>query len=272
MTIGPAPGQKRVKLDPLTSCVSQIHIRFDDTTLSTATCCFWKQNNEFYLVTNWHNVTGKDARTLSHIDEKNVSEPNNFIFRGFADGDLNRIIQISLDLYDSDQEPLWLEHPVFSNKVDVICIRLSSEVENNVFPINERTNGPITAVVSDDVFVLGFPLGISIETTALWKRATVASEPDFDIQGLPMIYVDTATSRGMSGSPVVRQGSSGYMADGKFMTLFDPISSFVGLYSGRVVHSGSLDAQLGIVWKKQAIEDIIRGNQRGNRRRWKKWE
>ena len=42
-------------------------------------------------------------------------------------------------------------------------------------------------------------------------------------------------------------------------TRLDTICGFAGVYSGRIQGKSALDAQLGIVWKKEVIEEIIEG-------------
>jgi hypothetical protein len=62
----------------------------------------------------------------------------------------------------------------------------------------------------------------------------------------------------MSGAPVIA------IADGEFDVEGMPpayrlpgrVYRFVGVYSGRL-GKGEMEAQLGIVWKAQAIDDII---------------
>ena len=41
----------------------------------------------------------------------------------------------------------------------------------------------------------------------IWKRGSIASEPEIPIDGKPMFYIDTATRQGMSGAPVFAQTS-----------------------------------------------------------------
>ena len=243
-------------------------MRFDDTPLSTGTAFFWEESGKCYLVTNWHNLSGRDANTLKHLNTKSAAEPNRAAFQIFFGRDLNNRGHSVVELYAHDGFPIWLEHPKHRNLVDVVCIPLPDETSANVFPINQALNAQLTAKIADEVFVIGYPLGLSVETTPIWKRASVASEPDFDINGRPMIYVDTASSRGMSGSPVLRRGTSGQVEDGSFIISGGMMNTLIGIYSGRVVAGNSLEAQLGIVWKKQVISEIIQGGMRGTSSAW----
>ncbi|HBQ1960805.1 TPA: hypothetical protein L7M69_005280 [Klebsiella pneumoniae] len=46
------------------------------TILSTATAFFYCFNEEIYLITNWHNVTGRNSLTGKPLDTINLSVPN----------------------------------------------------------------------------------------------------------------------------------------------------------------------------------------------------
>jgi hypothetical protein len=111
-----------------------------------------------------------------------------------------------------------------------------------------------------DVFVLGFPLGLGVaKHLALWKRGTIASEPMYDVDGKPMILIDTATRSSMSGSPVIAQINGTWMPKGSSNQKDMRIGigrAFLGVYSSRLGKDEFL-AQLGVVWKARVIEEII---------------
>ena len=58
--------------------------------------------------------------------------------------------------------------------------------------------------VGSEVFVLGFPRGLRTQSNfPIWKRGTIATEPAIPRDdGAPLILIDAATRKGMSGSPV----------------------------------------------------------------------
>ena len=73
--------------------------------------------------------------------------------------------------------------------------------------------------VADEVFILGFPYKIgNASQIPIWKRGSVASEPELDCDNLPKLFVDTASRPGMSGSPVIykRIGIHGVKNGNKF--------------------------------------------------------
>lgn len=161
------------------------------------------------------------------------------------------------------QEPVWLCHPTYGRAVDVVAIPLPAEISEQyqLFPINEIDfDTAYRTEVADDAFVVGYPFS---DTTHLqlpiWKRASVASEPDVDLEQMPKIFIDTATRSGLSGSPVVMQRVGIHGASGGKLTgseIIGRIRNFVGVYSGRIGKDES-KAQLGIVWKARVIDEII---------------
>lgn len=237
---------------------------FSDTHLSDATCFFWESGDNRYLVTNWHNVSGINPLTGKHVSPK-LAEPNKIGFYGWENQDTTIRIQRHIPLENRAGNPVWLEHPDHKCAVDVVCIKLPREISPHVIPINTLPHGSFITNVADDVFILGYPMRVSVKTLPIWKRASVASEPKFDVDNLPKLLVDTASSCGMSGSPVISRTSAGQTDDGNLSMLPQSATRLVGIYSGRIIAGGSLEAQLGIVWKASVIEDIVGGEILGSR-------
>lgn len=250
-------------IDSFSATASPLEMRFNDTALSVGTCFFWESNGDRYLVTNWHNASGINPLTGKHLSET-LAEPNKLSFDLWFNQDSNKRGHAWLPLEDKDG-PLWLEHPTHGRAVDVVCIKLTPEIAPHVFPINNCPQKALAVGISDDVFILGYPMGVGVQRLPIWKRASVASEPDIDVDGFPKLLVDTASAKGMSGSPVIRRATAGQTDDGSYSMFDGPVSRFVGIYSGRLTTGNSLDAQLGIVWKASVIDDIIGGNMRGSR-------
>lgn len=117
-----------------------------------------------------------------------------------------------------------------------------------------------------DVFVLGYPRGLTGGGKfPIWKRGSIASEPDIDVDNLPLMYVDTATREGMSGAPVFASESGTWWPEGKKAPndmVFGLGRRFLGVYSGRIGEDAFL-AQLAMVWKERAIIEIIDGQKAG---------
>lgn len=262
--------KKLIYPDPLSSVTIPITLAFNQTILAKATAFIYQFQSKFYLITNWHNVTGLNPFTKMPLGA-NAGIPNILHFE--LQSNKSSVLEwmpFSVDLYN-DNCADWLIHPVHKENVDVVAIEL--EVPENfmgfIRPINTVNFDTFKLEVADDVFILGYPFSLNGGGRfPIWKRGSIATEPEIDYDGLPKIFVDTATRSGMSGSPVIfrRQGIHTANNDGKLTldTVIGRIQGFVGIYSGRIGKS-DLDAQLGIVWKKEVIEEIIIGNYKEER-------
>lgn len=122
----------------------------------------------------------------------------------------------------------------------------------------------------DDIFVIGYPLGLSSGDGVLpiYKRGSIASEPAVD----PMKFlIDARTYSGMSGSPAVCSHSGVWREPGTDFgeSIIGTIKKFVGVYSGRRFGEPGPDeaspavSEIGIVWKRHLIDEIIAGGVRG---------
>jgi hypothetical protein len=157
---------------------------------------------------------------------------------------------------------------MLESSFDVVAIELEFEenFEGIVKPFNEYK---FDVEIGDDVFVLGYPYAITGGGNfPVWKRGSIATEPDIDYEDSPKFYINTASRPGMSGSPVIsrRIGIHG-TENGKIVgtTRIGELRNFLGIYSGRVIGYTDFEAQLGIVWKKRVIEEIIEGNMKDPR-------
>lgn len=237
-----------------------------DKVLSSETGFIYKSDSKYYLITNWHNVSGRNPFTGEYISN-NQAIPDIFstMFRD-KEQPANCLRKQILLYNDEDMlSPIWLVHPDNKEKVDVVAIPLGSEIvdEFRLFPITDiQFDNDFRSEVSDDVFVIGYPFSnVTYLQMPIWKKGSIVSEPDINLDNTPKIFIDTATRPGISGSPVIFQriGIHGY--DGKAVSdnvSIGRIRGFLGIYSGRV-GKDEFKAQLGIVWKGDVINEIIEG-------------
>ncbi len=249
-------------IDALNLYITQIEMFFNDTHISNGTAFFWSFNNEFFLITNWHNVSGKNNKTKKHLS-RNGAEPNLIKFSYYPRETSRSKESLKLELYNNGA-PVWFEHRKHGSNIDIVAIPLDLEGDST-FAINDLKQIDLKNSVSSDVFILGYPLNINTEGLPIWKRGSVASEPEVNVDGLPMFLVDTATAQGMSGAPVFRRGHSGELSNGNYLMYRQLGNRFVGIYSGRFIPDiGTEDrVQLGIVWKPHLIEEIVKNGKPG---------
>lgn len=252
--------------DAVSLTTHHLHICFrpTDTVLSSGTGFIYSKDGADYLITNWHNVTGRnpiDGNCLS--DSLAVPDMITTLFRVKGNPVSSRREHLALYRDDAMQEPSWLEHPSYGCKVDVVALPLPAYLVDSYqfFPINAVTfDSDFKTKVADDAFIVGYPFSDTpYLQLPIWKRASVASEPDIDLDQLPKFLVDTATRSGLSGSPVVMQRTGIHGKSGGTITgseLIGTIRNFIGVYSGRV-GTDETKAQLGVVWKAHVIDEII---------------
>jgi hypothetical protein len=173
---------------------------------------FWEFEGDIYLITNWHNVCVWDPIQNRALSEKgftpNCVELTIELGEDVGDGRTRRDFrQAVIDLFDADDNPQWLEHPTFGCRVDVVALKLAKlgDAKLNNKPLNAYPDFvDYEVAVGDDTFVLGYPLGLDGgPKLPIWKRGSIATEPHYDLEGLPKILIDTATRRGMSGAPTI---------------------------------------------------------------------
>lgn len=240
-----------------------------------ATGFFWLVDDALYIITNWHNVTGRHPDDLHLLSDK-AFVPNAIEFSvktiESTDGqpDHGLIRNGTFSLYDREGQPTWFEHPIHGRSIDVVALPAVTLGGAKLLTVPVNTfSGYVDyePTVGDDVFVLGYPLGLDDGNgLPIWKKGSIASEPKNDLGGLPKLLIDTATRKGMSGSPVIvrrtgltlPRGSTGFGAD----SIFGTSDAFLGVYSNRV-GDDTLGAQLGVVWKAKVVEEIIAGAKLG---------
>jgi hypothetical protein len=236
----------------------------------------------YFLVTALHVLTGRHWQTKALSDNGLI--PNGFTllvpFYKHLPPREHEIfwipfeIRIQTEGRDEKVAP-WLVHPTLREDVDVAILPLSDfpkRVHDNlvsrgkadnhyeIFSFDYNSAPKLRTAVGDDVFVVGFPENIKTAgEMPIWKRGSIASEPDIDIDDLPYLLVDTGTRSGMSGAPVLRRASAGIFPYGdgtNFGAFSKPRTELFGIYSGRF-GADDLSSQLGIVWKEKVISEIL---------------
>lgn len=228
-----------------------------------------------FLVTNWHNLSGRSPLT-GELISRSGAVPDRVFFHAYkqtSEADERGFFQLAyvpveVTLCAPDLTgPQWLEHPRFGPKVDVAAIDVTSAVIGlNVEPANVlESDAILEPTASQDVFVIGFPFGLLANAFApVWKRGSIALDPTLNPEGLPKVFIDTATREGMSGSLVLARhivvGREFSRKDGTISDkiLYGAFHVVLGVYSGR--HYPDLErAQLGVVWKRSAIDETVCG-------------
>ena len=246
--------------------------------LSDATGFIYNRNNKQYLVTNLHVVSGRDIYSGKILDIYQAIPELLMSFPSLYEPKTGRIEKTSLYLkkflYDQNDVPLWLIHPNYKRNIDIAILPLDKlNPPINFFAINDVPCINTKISVADDVFVVGYPLALGTNENKdfpIWKRASIASEPSINYfnDGRKAFVIDGTTREGMSGSPVFFYSNftqSSTQDGGKcFSMSLQRTFNFLGIYSGRLRGNNTKEKEsfLGLVWKKELIDEIIDGNVR----------
>lgn len=274
-------------------CPFQIRMHDDSGLISTGSAFFYAHDGKWFIVTNWHNISGRNFLTKEPLSNRSPTfieaHLSSYEIPGLqvAVGSFTTVSQ-RIDIY-RDYEPIWYEHPTLGSTCDVVAIPFEKplhcpEFMHNAANLISSTKIPVKP--GGTSFVIGFPRSLSVGFgLPLWKSGFIASEPHYDIaiggqlsqvgglQGginIPAFFLDTQTREGMSGAPVF----AGYTGtwdltdpyrdiepEAKDFWARDDIAlghtamQFIGCYSGRVGKAEE-GAALGLCWRADVIEYI----------------
>ena len=274
----------------LSLCPFEIHMCDDIGIISTGTAFFYKDSEITYLISNWHNMSGKHFLTKEPIN-KGRRLPTYIKIKLFHS---NRDIPTSytlktvrVDIYKGEQ-PLWLEHSDYGSECDVVALPMhlhGIDTGPSHKPVNLVPSVDIPISPGSTVFVIGYPKTLSTGPgLPLWKSGYLASEPEFEVRingkisdigglsggvKLPAIFLDIQTRKGMSGSPVFAFYSGVWDRTNpnkkpqneavELSNLIDGVGyQFLGCYSARVGDNEE-GASLGLCWPEDIIEQVCNG-------------
>lgn len=236
-------------------------------TLASGTGFIIKRENDFFLVSNYHNLAGRHPETQQPMHDSGAVPEYVRIFHHRADG-LGNWAEVVEPILNGSGEKQWLEHPVHGAKVDVAVLPLTKHIEDIILRPYAYVRGELTGhgahelptlprlSAGVEVAVVGFPYGLTAGGyLPVWIRGIVATEPSLDWKELPRFLIDARTRVGNSGSPVVLWHAGGFtqLEDGRSFMIPNSFSWLLGVYSGRI----SKDSDLGLVWKTSVIEEIL---------------
>jgi hypothetical protein len=232
-----------------------IEMRFNGQVLSTGTAFVCPSPVGPVLLTNRHNVTGRDQNTGKPLSAT-MGTPNKVVVMHNRNGIPGQWVPRLEPLYSGDA-PRWDEHPTLGPKADFVALRLTQLVDVELLPYDPSKPGVNLALTpADPVSVIGFPFGLTAGGVfGVWATGFLASEPAVDFDNLPVQLIDCRTRPGQSGSPVIAHRNGGMVAleGGSSAAYNGPVAGFLGIYSGRI----NKESDIGIVWKASAIQQLL---------------
>jgi hypothetical protein len=247
--------QKQIQIQSIQSLY--LEPMFNGQKLGNATGFIAESLHGPVLITNRHVVTGRHQETDKCL-LPSAAIPNQISISHNAEGEIGNWIQYTEPLFDENDNQLWYEHPSLGKKADFIALKLTKTDGTELIMHDIGRNDPkIIYQVTDKVSVVGFPFGIrSAGGLAVWATGSIASEPEVDHDGLPILLIDCRSREGQSGSPVLIHRSSSEtvcLENGSMINNGIPMSRFLGIYSGRI----NAESDLGVVWKSKALIELV---------------
>lgn len=252
--------------------------------ISSGTAFHYQSGESRFLVTNWHNLTGRDRFTNEVIDRVGFRTPlwievHTATYVPPSPSGLFGIVPHRVEIYrdiSGPFDPLWHETPV--SICDVVALPLPKppwepEFFHNAANLIGRYRVPVAPGVTAQV--IGFPQGLSTGFgLPIWKPTFIASEPHYDVsigsQKVRAFFIDGRTRPGMSGSPVFAQYTGTWDTTDPYRDVNpsepgfrfrDDIAlgftalEFIGVYSGRVTGGAEDDAALGLCWRREVVDE-----------------
>jgi len=232
-----------------------LEMRFNGQILASGTGFLVQNSLNVFLITNRHNVTGRNNET-GVVISKTCGTPNEIVISHNRQGRPGNYIE-KVEALFVDEIPRWFEHPWLGEVADFVALPLVQLDDVAVHPYSMDFVGPeIFLAPSDVVSVVGFPFGLrGCGSFALWATGFLASEPSVDFNDRPVFLIDCRTREGQSGSAVIAYRSAGIVAEkiGTLTVHEEPVTRFLGIYSGRI----NKDSDIGVVWKAEAIRELV---------------
>ncbi|EMR6494539.1 TPA: trypsin-like peptidase domain-containing protein [Klebsiella pneumoniae] len=230
---------------------------FNDMPLAEATAFIIEHNGKLFLITNRHNVTGRN-QTTDECLSKHGAIPNKIKVHFNKKNSIGEYVIKDIKILDDDENQLWHEHPALAKKADFVALELNDDPEIEFFKYSSNKDHVIhTLNPSNTLSIIGFPYGKSSDKKfGIWISGFLASDPDINYEGLPIMLVDARTRTGQSGSPVILYKEAGMsMINKGGQTTYNPSYStnFLGIYSGRL----NAESDIGMIWKKEAIIELL---------------
>lgn len=180
---------------------------FDTTELGVGSGVVVATKRGPLLLTALHNLTGRESD--GRCKNAMAAIPNRVEIRGriFAQG---QEVVIRSELYENGDwdKPLYWRHPD-GPRIDVVALPIAAR---NLQPLHGSLVDPdnhfrgVQLDVGQMCFIVGYPEGLFTKDgptiLPIWKTGHIASEPAIYHDDLPLLLIDAATCKGMSGSPV----------------------------------------------------------------------
>ena len=276
--------------------VVHLTMRYQKTELSIGSGVIYKHGSDYFIITAWHNLAGRHSETLKPLSTQLAIPDNVVVNLAVSTPTFGMVTRnsITIPLLDEDKSLFYI-HPKNYPRVDVAVLPFdptatflseiylstgehrdisfspimnvygggTSEIcpiQNYLIPNSEVIDKWLDNVdVTEELFIAGYPHNVQdFYVQPVWKRATIASSVQQGWNKEPKFLIDSASKSGMSGSPVLYYNPNGRVnIRGSTYQFSQEAVILAGIYVGRVGIQGEVDPQIGTVWKKLVIDEII---------------
>jgi len=248
----------------------------DDTPLKSASGFVVEAGDQYYLITNWHVLSGRELHASGQ--QKPVIEPyllkTSIHIHGW-EGEKSAPLymgmrkRITVPLYDGNGAPRWIERRASEPhrpRVDVVALPIQLDMNLDQFIrtiAGIKINSDVWSKVStisisvidtdveygppDPVYIIGYPFGwapagTDKSSTAFWRTSSIASEiHEPGGTQANAFFIDPRAPEGMTGSPVVGMKNERI--------------KLLGVYSDQ--STAEFGANAGLVWDAWLVKELI---------------
>jgi len=149
MGLGDMESEEMMPVDPLSLTTVPLEQYYNVTRLGQGTGFIWRRGSQFFLVTCWHVLSGRDFFTDENLDKQHGGRPNNLrtlLNTGTGFFDRRRW---DITIWDQDNRPLWLVHPDEPVDVAVLPLPAPPGSDTAAYPINDCAPGGRQGVVGE---------------------------------------------------------------------------------------------------------------------------
>jgi len=267
-----------MRVDHLSLSTTPIFLKKGNQVVSQGTGFYFLQQKEegqvLFLVTNYHVLTGSSPK------ESKLPIGDNILFQFHeSESETGKVKNIRLPLFTRSEKPIWVTNSSYS-EADLAIIPLPGQCSKGckVFCISEEWATPKMKIrPATNVTLVGYPYGFYDTSNSLpvWKSGTLASEPEIDFEGKPLVLVDVSAFPGMSGSPVFAISHGMYeLSEGNSVSP-GIVRQFIGIYASmqmigknkyleEIIHDAKVgirdyeSLEIGHVWKAGIITETVK--------------
>lgn len=275
-------------------CPFQIQMCDQQGGIGLGTAFFYERQGETFVITNWHNITGKHPFTGKPLHPERtplyIRAKLPVVSEG-PDLDNRKWVYLAAQRIEIEDKngPSWFEHERLGSLCDCVAIPFKRPAAWPLaahVPANKIAEKNIPIEPGLKVVVIGFPQGMSTGPgLPLTKTGFVSSMPGYDVKlgsefsdvggmkggiSLPAMFLDVHTIPGMSGSPVFGEYSGVWNPSDLAASLLadDAIigtsRQFLGCHSSRLWEHEERSG-LGICIQGNEIEEICQTKHKGSR-------